>query len=83
MTQTEIDVFIAEIRKDIIYIKERLDDRCKTYDKHLESAPNLTERLIKVENKSDTMWLSINTLWGVLIVGGLVTLVLKTIGIIK
>lgn len=56
MNEKETAIFIAEIRKDILYIKERLDDKCKLYDRHLEEAPSRQEKMGKLEEKMSLVW---------------------------
>ena len=82
MGDEDIKIQLAEIRKDIVFIKERMCDKCAPYDKHLEEAPEQRERVTILERRLDWLQLSVNTLWGVLVVGGLAVVFLKALRII-
>jgi hypothetical protein len=81
LNDNDVGIFIAEIRKDVQYIKARLDDKCSTYDNFMHE---ISETRIKgIEKDVEYSNKAVNILWGVIIVGGLLAVFLREIGILK
>jgi hypothetical protein len=55
MNDEEVKVFIAEIRKDIFYIKNKIDEKCLLYDRHLDESPSFRERITRLEGATTQM----------------------------
>lgn len=68
MNEQEIAVFIAEVRKDLSYIKERVDEKFFVYDRHIDEAPSRQEKINRLEERMMGTWVVFGCAWAVVLI---------------
>lgn len=59
---TNQEIHITEIRKDIGYIKERLDEKFLEINKHIEKSQLCKNRITKLETLQYVTWFLLTTI---------------------